>query len=143
MSDPLARLRAFPKAPPPNDNPSAIRGNVSLESKQLCANILAYHVAHYPGSTVFANEALRELKAVEVNVMKTAEGESKKETLKCEAIFETPSLNVHGTLSGGFAAHMLDVCLFGVLFSLGIETGFDASGVSTAMDLNWYSPGLP
>ena len=68
--DPLARLRSIPPAPAPNDNPESIKGNVSLEEKRLQANILAYHVAHNPGSKIFANEALRGLQLVEVNVRK-------------------------------------------------------------------------
>ena len=64
--DPLARLRTFPKAPSPNDDASAIRGNPALDQKQLNANILAYHVA--AGTKVFGNGVLKDLKMVEVNV---------------------------------------------------------------------------
>ena len=64
--DPLARLRTFPKAPSPNDDASAIRGNPTLDQKQLNANILAYHVA--AGTKVFGNSVLNDLKMVEVNV---------------------------------------------------------------------------
>lgn len=70
--DRLARLRSFPKAPSPNDNVSAIRGNLTLEQKQLNANILAYHVA--AGSKVFGSEALSGLRMVEGNVRKRRDG---------------------------------------------------------------------
>ena len=70
--DPLARLRSFPKAPSPNDDPSAIRGNLSLEQKQLNVNILAQHVGEE--KNVFEAEAIQGLKTVELNVRRRREG---------------------------------------------------------------------
>ena len=70
--DPLARVRSFPKAPSPNHDASAIRGNLTLEQKQLNANILAYHVQ--AGTSVFQSEVLKDLKLVEVNLRKKREG---------------------------------------------------------------------
>ena len=90
-SDALARLRTFPKAPSPNDDASAIRGNLNLDQKQLGANILAYHVAAQ--TKVFASDALKDLKLVEINVRpKSASGDSSRtegsEDLEGEAICE-------------------------------------------------------
>ena len=70
--DPLARLRKFPKAPSPNHDASVIRGNLTLEQKQLNANILAYHVQ--AGTSVFQNDVLKDLKLVEVNLRKKRDG---------------------------------------------------------------------
>ena len=70
--DPLARIRSFPKAPSPNHDVNAIRGNLTLEQKQLNANALAYHVA--AGTKVFASDSLRGLKLLEVNVRPRAQG---------------------------------------------------------------------
>lgn len=90
MADPLAIIRALPRAPAPNDDPTTIRGNVSLEHKELCQRILYFHVANYPGSTVFSNQLMNDLKIVEVNSrrMKVGEDDASGGILQGETIFE-------------------------------------------------------
>lgn len=88
--DSLARIRSFPKAPSPNDNASAIRGNITLEQKQLNANILAYHVG--ADKNVFAGDLLKGMKLVEANVKRRREDLGGRATgvdgLEGEAIIE-------------------------------------------------------
>lgn len=66
MSDPLARLRAFPRAGAPNDDVSAIRGNCSMANKQLAVNVLMRVGAGE--STVWGHEMIKRTKLVEMNV---------------------------------------------------------------------------
>lgn len=86
--DSLARLRAFPPAPAPNDRPEDIAGNVSLDEKRLNANILAYHVAHSLGSNVFANKAIHGLKLVEINVRDRPQITSARKVMEAETVCE-------------------------------------------------------
>ena len=68
---PLDRLRKFPKAPAPNHDPASIKGNLTLDQKQLLANILAFHIANHPESRVFAHDTAGKLKLVEANIKKS------------------------------------------------------------------------
>ena len=86
--DSLARLRTFSPAPAPNDHPEDIAGNVSLDEKRLNANILGYHVAHSPESRVFANDAIRGLKLVEVNVRERSQVRAGGKVMEAETICE-------------------------------------------------------
>lgn len=128
--DPLARIRGFPAAQPPNDDASSIRGNVTLEQKELSARIFSYHIANHPGSKVFSNQILNGLKLVEVNVrrkklggddksqgvlegeticeVEVVEGESLPKSLPYRTSPGAGMLNVYGTLAGGCAFHILD-----------------------------------
>lgn len=67
-SDAIARLRAFPRAPAPNDDATAVESDLSEADVVLCQNILAYHVAHRLGSKVFGNGQAKGLKMVAVHV---------------------------------------------------------------------------
>lgn len=68
---PSNRFLGLPKAPAPNNDPASIRGNLSLDQKQLMVNVLAYHVAHHSGSKVFAHDTAGKLKMVGANIRKT------------------------------------------------------------------------
>ncbi|KAH9891959.1 hypothetical protein C8Q73DRAFT_96940 [Cubamyces lactineus] len=68
LDDRLRRLRAFPRAPAPNDDIAAVRSNLPSDIVELQQNILAYHVAHHPGSSVFGHGQAKGLKLVEVHV---------------------------------------------------------------------------
>jgi len=142
---PLTRLLKFPKAPAPNNDPASIKGNLSFDQKQLLVNILAYHVAHYPGSNVFAHDSAGKLKLVEANIRETdvptdgGTGTSVAETIH-EVIVEEGMLNVHGTLAGPCAVNFLDFCTFSTMFCHGLISQRDASGLSTSMNIYWYAP---
>ena len=64
----LERLRSFPRAPAPNDNAKAVKSDLPEEHVVLCQNILAYHIAHHPGSKVFGNGQAMGLKLVEMAI---------------------------------------------------------------------------
>ncbi|KAJ3532371.1 hypothetical protein NM688_g7433 [Phlebia brevispora] len=140
--DPLARLRSFPKAPSPNDDPASIRGNLNLELKQLNANILAYHVG--AGGRAFAGDVINGLKIVEINVRKKRyapqEDSQGPDDMEAEIIY---MLNVHGGMSGGCFVAILDIVTFSALFALGSVVNVDPSGVSTNMDIRWHRPATP
>ncbi|KAJ8469520.1 hypothetical protein ONZ51_g8933 [Trametes cubensis] len=66
--DKLRHLRSFPRAPAPNDNIAAVKSNLPDDLVELQQNILAYHVAHHPGSSVFGHDQAKGLKLVELYV---------------------------------------------------------------------------
>jgi len=152
----LSKAKKLPAAPAPNDDPAGIKGNITLEKKQLAANIFAWHIANFPGSRVFGHQELSNLKLAEVSVRKVGMGEQKElvgenepeEVLRklplegqtvCELVVEEGMLNVHGTFAGGCSAHMVDIGTFSPLLILSLATGIDATGMSTAMNLVWHA----
>lgn len=70
----LTKARQLPRAPAPNHDPAAIKGNISVENKQLAANIFAWHIANYPGSKVFGHSETKGLRLAEVSVRKVGMG---------------------------------------------------------------------
>ncbi|KAI0788223.1 hypothetical protein C8Q74DRAFT_1366981 [Fomes fomentarius] len=167
-SDAIARLRAFPRAPAPNDDAAAVESNLSEADVVLCQNVLAYHVAHRLGSKVFGNGQAKGLKMVAVHVKRRgseddgasefegspASPQSPKGSLSarkgvpddleavtvCELMVEEEMLNVHGTFAGACAMLIVDFATFAPLFALSAVTGIDASGFSTAMNIVWHAP---
>ncbi|PCH40751.1 hypothetical protein WOLCODRAFT_162511 [Wolfiporia cocos MD-104 SS10] len=152
----LAKARKLSPAPAPNDDPTKIKGNISLDKKQLAANIFAWHIANYPGSNVFGHSELKNLRLSEVYVRRVGMGKQTElvgedepaEALRsialegqtvCEVTVEKNMLNVHGALAGGCSAHMLDIGTFSPLLILSLVTGIDATGMSTAMNIVWHS----
>ncbi|KAH9942590.1 hypothetical protein B0H21DRAFT_779999 [Amylocystis lapponica] len=137
----------FPTASPPNEDASGIIGNVSLDDKQLCANIMAYHVANYPGSTVFGHNEAKGLKLVELWVKKVgmgAESGSNPARIGAQTVIEISveegMLNVHGAFAGPCATLILDVATFCPIFVLSLLSGAYAAGVSMAMHTVWHAP---
>lgn len=153
--DIIARARKLPSAPPPNDDPAQIKGNMTLEMKRLGASIFAWHIANYPGSHVFGHDALANLKFAEVCIRRVGMGgqhvlvrededpeELRKISLEsqtvCELTVDEGMLNVHGMLAGGCSAHLVDVGTFSSLLMLSLITGINANGVSTSMNIVWH-----
>lgn len=88
-ADPLARLRSLPKAGPPNDDVSQVRGNCSDEHKQLNMNAWAFYAPS--GTAVFGSEQARQLKLVEANIRKRRVGppnSSDPDGYEAETIYE-------------------------------------------------------
>ncbi|KAI0366951.1 hypothetical protein BV20DRAFT_971261 [Pilatotrama ljubarskyi] len=163
--DPLQRLRAFPRAPAPNDDSATVKSNLADGTVQLLQNILAYHVAHYTDSKVFGNNHAKSLKLVEAYVVprgeggQSVQGEKLRQSLPgtdilkgkpddlealtvCEATVEEDMLNVYGTLSGACATLLIDIATFSALFALGVVAGTDPSGFSVSMNVAWHAPAL-
>ncbi|KZT06484.1 uncharacterized protein LAESUDRAFT_180420 [Laetiporus sulphureus 93-53] len=152
----LAKAHKLPPAPPPNNDPSSVKGNISLEKKDLAQRIMAWHIGNYPGSKIFGRSELSDLKLTEVAVRTVGMGdhtelvgedvpveELRKMPLEVQSVMEIKvkeeMLNVHKTLAGGCSAHLLDVGTFSPLLILSLVTGIDATGVSMAMNLVWHS----
>ncbi|KIP10372.1 hypothetical protein PHLGIDRAFT_11320 [Phlebiopsis gigantea 11061_1 CR5-6] len=152
MTDSTARLRSLPKAGPPNDDVSKIRGNCTDEVKQLNVNILAYY-AGVGASSVFGSEQAKQLRLVEANLSYPRTGgpiTDNPSSLQAEAIYEIEvqegMLNrVGGTMAGACMMHLLDVCTFGTLYVLGAAVNRDMGGLSLSMDIKYHevaSPGM-
>ncbi|KAI0687233.1 hypothetical protein C8Q76DRAFT_299151 [Earliella scabrosa] len=151
----LERLRSFPRAPAPNDNAKAVKSDLPEEHVVHCQNILAYHIAHHPGSKVFGNGQAMGLKLVEMAIrdrrQEPAPGENRPQKAPkadlegmtiCELAVEEDMLNVHGTLAGACAVLIIDLATFAPLFALSAVTGVDASGFSTTMNIVWHAPAM-
>ncbi|KAH9927338.1 HotDog domain-containing protein [Fomitopsis serialis] len=156
----ISKVRRLPPAPPPNDNPASIKGNLALEKKQLSVNILAWHIANFPDSRVFGHAELKDLRLVETHVWKNNMGENVElleETISpvdarqhslqgqtvCEVTVTEEMLNVHGTLAGGCSAHLIDIGTFSSLLTLSMVTGTDYTGVSTSLNITYHAPAKP
>ncbi|CCM05530.1 uncharacterized protein FIBRA_07756 [Fibroporia radiculosa] len=160
MSNFLSRVQTLPDAPPPNDNPASIKGNVPLEHRRHLANLMAYHIANHPGSRVFAHSELGGLKQTELYVRwidASGKAELLPEDLPQDRLRKLPlqgqtvceitvteetredMLNVHGVLAGAFGMTMVDVGTFSALFIVSLMTGIDATGTSATFNLVWHS----
>jgi len=166
----LAFFRTLPRAA--HDHAANIGGNVTLEEKQLCANILAYFVVE---GEAYGREVGGRVRLVEVSVLPgpsppspvsspspspsprprpdstqgRADSEERRERVNlsrmkgrtvCEVQVEKDMCNIYGTLHGGCAAYLIDACSSSALIGLGVALGFDASGMSQAMNLIWHAP---
>ncbi|KAI0718279.1 hypothetical protein C8T65DRAFT_737498 [Cerioporus squamosus] len=150
----IDRLRAFPGAPAPNDDPSSVESNLAADEVRLCQNVLAYHIAHHPDSRVFGHEQASGLKLTEVTVRPrgAASGKGKEgraprpddfeAVTVCELTVQEGMLNVHGTMAGPCAMLVIDLATFAPLFALSALTGVDASGFSTSMNIVWHAPAV-
>lgn len=65
-------VRSLPHAPPPNDDPSAIRGNLSSKNKELMAKILGYKTRL--GNTAFADGAAYGVKLTDTDIVSMQTG---------------------------------------------------------------------
>ncbi|KAI0671046.1 hypothetical protein C8Q78DRAFT_1130958 [Trametes maxima] len=150
LEDRLQRLRSFPRAPAPNNDASAVQSNLDTDVVELLQNILAFHVAHRPGSTTFGNDQAKGLRLVEAYIRQSPGASAKRanpddfEALTvCEVVsdmFCPGMLNVHGTLAGPCATLLVDLATFSTLFALGVVIGIDPSGFSTSMNIVWHAP---
>ena len=71
----LSRLRSLPRAPAPNADPTSVKTNLPEADVILNQNILAFHIAHHPGSAVFGNTQSGHLKLAEVYVRRRGSAE--------------------------------------------------------------------
>ncbi|KAI0340834.1 hypothetical protein BDW22DRAFT_1359670 [Trametopsis cervina] len=143
----------YPKAPAPNDDVSAIRGNSPDEHKQFNVNTLAFF-SGVGSRSVFGYESVKDLKLVEMNVNRRHLGPSaidsngsaaeivEGQTI-CEITVKEGMLNVNGTLAGACLMHIIDITTFTALQTMGFATGIDPRGVSTSLDMRWHSVALP
>lgn len=148
MMDPLARLRALPKAGPPNEDVSAIRGNCTDESKQLNVNTLAFYAA--AGTNVFGSEQAKHIKMLEANVRQRTCGTehwADPQALEAEVIFDVPvheeMLNRGGrTVSGACVTHFIDICTCSALYALATTIGQDLECASLSLEVKYHAPAL-
>jgi hypothetical protein len=123
--DPSPSCEAFYRAlpPAPCDDASNIAGNLSLDQKQLCANVLSYFVIE---GNAFGCEIGKRMRLVETNVIKSPEkGGPLRGRTVCEIQVERGKIflsslqhqktltcidmcNIYGVLHGGCAAYMID-----------------------------------
>ncbi|KAJ6573819.1 HotDog domain-containing protein [Mycena vulgaris] len=131
--------RSVPKAP--HIDVEKIRGNIPDAEKQANANFFAFFTTGngYSRISPFSSEVGGRLKIVELNVW-----DDKPTGAESEAILEievTKSMcNVYGTMHGGCAAYILDCATVAPMILLGLAKGFDGTGVSQSMNINWHHP---
>lgn len=138
--DPSPSCEAFYRAlpPAPCDDASKIAGNLSLDQKQLCANVLSYFIIE---GNAFGCEIGKRMRLVETNVLKSPEkGGPLRGRTVCEIQVEKDMCNIYGVLHGGCAAYMIDSCSSSSLVALGVVKGLDYSGMSQALNIIWHGP---
>ncbi|KAJ7451062.1 HotDog domain-containing protein [Mycena latifolia] len=129
--------------PAPHIDIKKIGGNITDAEKQVNANFFAFFTTGAGRSQIsspFASEVGSRSKIVELNVWDnqttgTAESEA---VLEIEVI--ESMCNVYGTMHGGCAAYMLDNATLLTMILLGLAKGFDGTGVSQSMNINWHHP---
>lgn len=98
----LKRLQSFPRAPAPNNDPAAVKTNLTEDAVCLLQNILAYHVAHYPSSKVFGHEQGQGLKLVEAFVRSRGDGQDGHKAESCLEAVTVCELVVEDSKSFGY-----------------------------------------
>ncbi|KIK52996.1 hypothetical protein GYMLUDRAFT_49574 [Collybiopsis luxurians FD-317 M1] len=58
----------------------------------------------------------------------------------CEIDVTKDMCNIYGTLHGGCAAYLIDLCSSTAIVCYGLYTGTDGTGVSTSMNIQWHRP---
>ena len=120
--DGLSFFRSLPRAA--HDDVENIKGNLTLEQKKLCANILEYFVV---AGNAYGSEIGKRIQLVEINVSKedgrgvqgrtvceveVAQGETRIELRRLMfAQMVKDMCNIYGTLHGGCAAYLIDACV--------------------------------
>ena len=90
MAKPASSVSLLPKALPPNDDVSQVRGDCTDEVKQLNMNILA-HYAGVGATGVFGSEQAKQLRLVEANLKHpkmAAPNVNDPDSVQAEAIYE-------------------------------------------------------
>jgi len=129
-SDPLAFFRDLPDL-----DVNHVKGNISLEDKNLNCKVLKYFVGT---GNRFGVDIGKRLKTTDINVYKGAGG-----ALEAQLVLEIDvtedMCNVYGTMHGACAALLVDLGASGPLIAVGIATGTDTSGMSQTMDLIFHN----
>jgi hypothetical protein len=123
--DGLSFFHSLPRAV--HDDVENIKGNLTLEQKQLCANILEYFVV---AGNAYGSEVGKRIQLVEINVTKedgrgvqgrtvceveVAKGETRnalRRLMFAQMVANSKDMcNIYGTLHGGCAAYLIDACV--------------------------------
>jgi len=131
--DPVAWFRSLP--PAPGWDASKIEGNISLEDKQLNANVLGYFMAQPPwfGSSI-------RVTPIKINVYFDP-GETRAES-ECEILVTQEMCNVYKTVHGACHALLVDTCSSIPIVAIGIAEKRDTSGMSQAMNFIYHNPAM-
>jgi len=155
----LVRARKLPPAPAPNDDPSKIKGNLSLEKKQLAVNMLSYNIGNLPGMNLFGNSVLKNMVLVEVYVRKVGMGSEveligeddrvevlRSVPLETQIVFEMRvdggMPNLHNILAGACYPTLIELGTYALLFVVGLVTGVEPHSMSTAMNMTFHSAAI-
>ncbi|KAI0306872.1 HotDog domain-containing protein [Multifurca ochricompacta] len=115
---------------------SRIKGNLSPQLKFLLEEGL-YRVMSTP--TLFGASIGKRIVITEASIVPKAEEASKTEArVVCELIVREDMLNPGGSLHGGCAAFLVDICSTLVLLASG-----RSPGVSASMDVVYHAPAAP
>ncbi|KAJ3722832.1 hypothetical protein DFJ43DRAFT_661233 [Lentinula guzmanii] len=88
------------------------------------------------GANVFLPVKLEELTEAEAQ---KAKRNAETETI-CEIEVTKDMCNIYGTLHGGCAAYIIDLCSSTAIVCYGLYTATDGTGVSSSMNIHWHRP---
>ncbi|EGO02309.1 hypothetical protein SERLA73DRAFT_178181 [Serpula lacrymans var. lacrymans S7.3] len=128
-SDPLAFFRSLPDL-----DVGHIKGNVSLEDKNLNAKVLKYFVASKP---CFGTDIGHRLGITDINLFRGPGNRLEAETI-LEIGVEEDMCNAWKSLHGACAAYLADVGALGPLIVLGTATGRNTVGMAATMNLIFH-----
>ncbi|KAF5368184.1 hypothetical protein D9757_011301 [Collybiopsis confluens] len=130
-----------------------MRGNLSTEMKDQNERFFRHFVG--TPQTSFGADIGKHLNLVQCDVFlpggeASLEGKSEEEKKKIKANAESQTVleievnkdmcNIYGTLHGGCAAYLVDLCSSTAIVCYGLYNGTDGTGVSTSMNLQWHRP---
>ncbi|KAJ4478426.1 hypothetical protein J3R30DRAFT_2898811 [Lentinula aciculospora] len=127
-----------------------IQGNLPLPMKEENERFFRHFVG--TPQTSFGAEIGKDIKLTSANVFlpDELEGKSEAEVAKAKKSAETETVceidvtkdmcNIYGTLHGGCAAYIIDLCSSTSIVCYGLYTGADGTGVSSSMNIHWHRP---
>ncbi|KAF9534660.1 hypothetical protein CPB83DRAFT_755298 [Crepidotus variabilis] len=121
----------------------SVKGNAPRDTIRACLSVFRYMASTEDRS--YGAAVGRRLKMAEIKIKFSEAGSSNlpagravSAQTTCEILVYKDMCNVFGTLHGGCAAYMTDICSTSSIVALGIVNGVDATGVSQAMNLIWH-----
>ncbi|KAJ7048645.1 hypothetical protein C8F01DRAFT_1188916 [Mycena amicta] len=134
MSD-AARLQKILSRIPQVDA-SNVQGNVSPADKQVIASIFTYFITGGTTPSAFARSVGQRTRLVELSISQKPE----RADVVGEIEVTEDMCNAFGTMHGACGAYLLDHATLGTFVLLGHVTGFDGTGMTTTMNINWHTP---
>ncbi|KAF8830943.1 hypothetical protein F5051DRAFT_409095 [Lentinula edodes] len=129
---------------------SHIEGNLPLVMKEENERFFRHFVG--TPQTSFGADIGKNIRLTSANVFlpNELEGKTGSEAEKAKKSAETVTIceidvtkdmcNIYGTLHGGCAAYIIDLCSSTSIVCYGLYTGTDGTGVSSSMNIHWHKP---
>ncbi|KAF9065461.1 hypothetical protein BDP27DRAFT_1269323 [Rhodocollybia butyracea] len=114
-----------------------IQGNIPLALKEENERFFRHFVG--TPQTSFGADIGKNIRMVRADVFVPAKKSAETQTI-CEVEVTKDMCNIYGTLHGGCAAYLIDLCSSTSVVCYGIYNGTDGTGVSASMNIQWHRP---